>query len=170
MPQGTVVAGARQLPFGVEEVARAIQIPTNRVVWEDVPTIGNALVVHAPWARVVIARTHRQVQRFLQNYSSNRGVGRALWDALVGQYPRISVNWTDVRGLGETPLPDLELRRFIQWALRSSETIAWPVCPEIHVLGAWATWPDAILLARKSGSGLEYQLRLPVWKDYPTGD
>ena len=160
---------AAQLPLGVEQVARIVQIPTNRVTWEQVPTVGRALVVHAPWARVVVARTPRQVQRFTEGYTQNRGVGRALWDALVGQYPTVSVNWTDVRGLGETPLPDLELRRFIQWGLRSSATIAWPVCPDIHVLGAWATWPDAILLARKAGTALEYQLRLPHWKDYPQG-
>ena len=155
----------KHAPFGVDEVARAVSVPVSRVRWEDnVPGVGRALVVHAPWARTVVARSFRQVRRFLDDYRVGRGAGLALRNGLAQQYPKVLVDWTDGRGLGETPLPNLELRRFIQWALTNSAEITWPVTPLVRVMGAWATWPDAVLLVRTAETGVaEYQLRAAVW-------
>ncbi len=155
------------LAAAVTEVARAISIPQNRVKWEeDVPGVGWGLVVHTPWARVLVARTASQAERFIREYQVPKGVGLALLGALVEQFPQEVVNWTDTRGLGETPLPDTDLRRFITWAIPRMESIAWPVAPGIRVLGAWATYPDAVMLVRADKSGSwEYQLRLAAWKD-----
>lgn len=148
------------------EVARTVAIPVNRVRWEeDVPNIGWGLVVHTPWARVLVGRTSSQAERFVRDYQDQKGVGLALLGALVQQYPHEVMNWTDARGLSETPLPDTDLRSFITWAIPRAGTIGWPVVPGIHVLGAWATYPDAILLVRSDKTGSwEYQLRLAAWR------
>ena len=152
-------------------VARSLQVPESRVQWDEhVPDIGWGLVVHAPWARVLVARTASQALRFVEQYQETRGVGTALLEALGAQYPHLVVDWTDNRGLAETPLPDQDLRRFISWAIPRMAQIAWPVVPKVQVLGAWATYPDSILLVRPDERGeWEYQLRLAAWKDYTSG-
>ena len=161
------------LEAAVAQVASALRVPPNRVRWEtDVPGVGWGLVVHTPWARVLVARTSSQASRFSEAYTeqANRAAGMALLGALLEQYPHLVVDWTDVRGLGETPLPDMDLRRFISWAVPKADTIGWPVAPSVQVLGAWATYPDAILLVRPNPRGeREYQLRLAAWKDYNPG-
>ena len=154
------------LTEAVQHVARAIGVPQNRVRWEeDVPGVGWGLVVHTPWARVLVGRTASQAERFVRDYPKSVGFGTALLGALVEQYPKEIIGWTDTRGLAETPLPDVDLRRFISWALPKAPTISWPIAPNVRVLGAWATYPDAVILVRPAaGGGWEYQLRLAAWK------
>ena len=156
-------------------VAQALGVPPNRVQWQDdVPAgIGWGLVVHTPWARVLVGRTESQALRFAEQYKEMRRGGLWLLEALGDRqagYPHVVVDWTDARGLAETPLPNPDLRGFITWSIPKMDRIAWPVTPTVRVLGAWATYPDAVLLVRRDVRGMwEYQLRLAAWKDYTPG-
>ncbi len=132
-------------------VARALKIDPYFVRWEQVEPLYNdeALVVHTPWARVVVARYASGAEQFISDYAT----GHCLWllDALEAAYPLEVSPTLHPERLLEIPVPDSALRGFRKWALSASQRTAWQATPFTQVVGSWTTYRDGVLLRHADG-------------------
>ncbi len=154
-------AGQRAVAVLLGRSARVVRWRT------DVPNIGWGLVVHTPWARVLIARTGLESCRWPQDCQGGTRAGTALLEALCAQYPQVCTAWASASELVEQPLPVMRLRRFVVWALgRNARSTAWMVGPGVRVMGSWASWPDAVLVEMAEPQQEPvYQLRAAPWAE-----
>ena len=138
------------LDDSAKAVASALKIDPYFVRWERVdPLHDDALVIHTPWARVVVARSVGGADRFVSDYL----VGDSLWlfDALEEAYPVEASPTLRPERLLEIPLADGELRGFRKWAISASRQTAWPVTPFTEVVGSWTTYRKGLLLRHADG-------------------
>ena len=140
-------------------VAQAYRVPTDRLSWLEVPQ--RLLVLHTPWARVAVGRSPREAAR-------RAGQGEPLREALEAVYPEVwGKPWHTAWQLREAT-KQRSLRRFLQWAVdglegESAPKGCWQLDTGYRVIGAWASWPDAVLVERTRAGGREYQVRLSRW-------
>jgi hypothetical protein len=134
-----------------KNVARALKIDPYFVRWEQVAPLYNdeALVVHTPWARVVVARYASGADQFVSDYLT----GHCLWllDALEAAYPEEASPTLHPERLLEIPVMDPALRGFRKWALSASPRAAWQATPFTQVVGSWTTYRDGVLLRHADG-------------------
>ena len=149
---GTAAYGAAvptpQEQAGQAAVAALLERSHRVVSWrDDIPTLGWGLVIHTPWRRVVVARTGLEALRWPQDCRDGLRAGTALLEALCEEYPQVATPWASENELLEQPLPIARLRGFVTWALgRGAAQTSWPLGPGLRVMGAWASWPDAVLV------------------------
>lgn len=90
-----------------------------------------------------------------------------LLDALEEAYPTRLIDWADAIELQQAPMPEGSYRSFVAWALGPREADFWPLGfdqgAQLGVVGAWATWPDAVLVYRRDKKETTYQLRGAAW-------
>jgi len=142
------------------KVARALKIDPYFVRWEHVPSLyDEALVVHTPWARVVVARYASGAENFVTDYLT----GNSLWllDALEAAYPQEVSPTLRPERLLEIPTADPALRGFRKWALSASPRVAWQATPFTQVVGSWTTYRDAVLLRHMDGRCVLRSRRAP---------
>ena len=128
-------------------VAWVLRRSTRQVRWRSDAPGGHALVVHAPWARVIVARTAGAASRWADAWQAEARGGDLLWQSLVALYPVEVTPWASPAELTDTPLPS-KVRGLLQWAVRAE---GWPVTPRFFVVGSWASWPDAVLVRETGG-------------------
>ena len=131
-------------------VARAVDIDPYFVRWQRAEPIGDdALVIHTPWARVVVARSVGGAERFVSEYRQ----GECLWllDALEEAYPIEASPTLPPERLVEVPLADKALQGFRKWAIGAGDRFAWPATPFTKVIGSWTTYRDGLLLRHANG-------------------
>lgn len=150
---------------GQQAVAQVLRRSHRIVSWyERIPGIDFGLVVHTPWARVVVARTGFESLRWPEDYLAGRGAGLALQEALNKQYPRVLTTWASEEELLDQHLPSKALRNFLTWSLgRGGEAAAWSTGPAGAVRGAWASWPDAVLVESRAGDESVFHVRAAPW-------
>lgn len=132
------------------DLARGLGVDPHYVRWIHVPSLRDeALVLHAPWARIVLARSPSGVYRFLDDYWR----GRNTWirDSLFQRYPIEAQEAIPARNLLDTPTNDLNLKGFIRWAVHRRPKAGWPVAKDLRVIGSWTAYRDAILVKQKDG-------------------
>jgi len=131
-------------------LAETLGLPEAFLQWTQVPLIAaQGLVLFAPWAHIVLARTQSDILRFLDRYA--RGHALDLYDSIIDAYP-VAVS---------TPLPALRLlelsltpalRGFVEWAEAAPREASWPLTPNARVYGSWATWTEAVYVDRGDGT------------------
>ncbi len=145
-------------------IAEALNLPASQVSWEKgIPQLagGDGMVVRTPWARVVVGRTPTSATRFGVRWLA----GSCDWlvDGLQAAYPHGLSEWLpSPRLLEQTGAMTKETRAFLTWSLPRIGTHGFRAAPDVWVLGAWATWRDAVLVARHEEAqtdGWAYQLR-----------
>lgn len=132
------------------DVARALGIDPYYARWEPVADIKTqGLVLHLPWARVVVARSAMGAQTFIQGHASGKNTW--LLDSLYTAYPIESTTPLHSERLLELPVSDKALAGFLRWAIRAKGRTAWPVSRDMRVVGSWTSYRDAILLRQRDG-------------------
>jgi len=162
--QGTTPAPWQEVRTRVaRELADQLGVPRALVTWDtSIPQLhgGDGMVVRTPWARVVVARTPTSARRFAKRWVA----GQCDWlvDALGAAYPTGLTEWLPAaRLLEQTGALDKAHRTFLAWSLPRIST-GFRAAPDVWVLGSWATWRDAVLVARQEPEqtdGWAYQLR-----------
>jgi len=138
------------LDHAARDVARALGIDPYYARWEPVADIkGQGLVLHLPWARVVVARSAIGAQTFIQGYTSGKNTW--LLDALYTAYPIERTTPLHSERLLELPVSDKALAGFLRWGIRAKGRTAWPVSRDMRVVGSWTSYQDAILLRQRDG-------------------
>ena len=132
------------------ETARAIGIDPFFARWEHVEEVkGQALVLHLPWSRVVVARTATGAAAFAADFRC----GKNMWllDSLHAVYPVEAVPMLPAARLLEFPITDKALSGFLRWGIRASGRATWPVSRDVRVVGSWTSYQDAILVRNRKG-------------------
>ena len=142
-------------------VAAVIGRSPRQVRWSNCPG-GYGLVVRTPWARVVVARTIGAAVRWADAWRIGGRGGTWLVESLYATYPREITPWASASELGEEPLTG-RLRGFLTWALAGKQSV-WALTPGLAVIGSWASWPDAVLVASREEQSV-FQLRVTEWTD-----
>ena len=142
LPQAVSVSESMQ--SAANAVAAGLRINPQHVCWTRVPALAaDALVIHAPWSRVVVARTVGDAHHFAREWRANR-CGWLL-DALHVAYPVEAVPPIPGARLDEVPTSGSTLTAFLRWATRPGR-VGWRATPQSHVLGAWGTYRDAVVV------------------------
>ena len=141
------------------DLANAIGVDPYYVRWELVPELKTeALVLYAPWSRIVVARTGIGAERFTRDFQT----GHKSWilDSLVALYPIEQAPPLPPPRLLEEHFEDPALSGFVRWGIRAGARASWPVTRNQRVIGSWANYRDAILL-RHQGGRTSLRLRSP---------
>tara|TARA_R110002060_G_scaffold17141_1_gene23864 strand:- start:648 stop:1121 length:474 start_codon:yes stop_codon:yes gene_type:complete len=125
-------------------VAKALRLDPSTVCWSWVPDLhADAITIHAPWSRVVVARTVTGAYRFAEDWSQ----GRCPWllDSVVAAYPIEAAPPLTLRRMRELPVENANLGAFVRWAC-SPGRVGWPAVPGTRILGAWSNFRDAVVI------------------------
>lgn len=145
----------------LQQVARSYRVSPDRLEWVEQPD--RVLLLHTPWARIVVGRTPREAVR-------RGGMAPPLREALEAIYPHLwGAPWRPAWQLREGGAPP-RLRALLRWGLSAFGGErplrgCWSIGGGCRVLGAWATFPDAVLLEQGPAGAREYQVRLTPWAD-----
>jgi hypothetical protein len=153
LPQAVSVSETQQI--AANAVAARLRVNPQHVCWTRVPSLATtALVVHAPWSRVVVARTVGDAYHFAQEWRSNRCTW--LLDALHVAYPVEAVPPLPLARLNEVPTSSSTLTAFLRWATRNGR-VGWRALPHTEVIGSWRTYRDAVVV--REGNKLSVRTR-----------
>lgn len=123
------------------------------VAWYNLAWEGRILLADFPWARVGLGRVASRVQKAL----ASDELLTWIFESLDAVFPE-KTGWLGIGGLNAIPLvPDEQ--KFISWAFKNAEQAKLVIGP-IAIVGAWRSWPMAILLIRTmADDSVVYQFR-----------
>jgi hypothetical protein len=144
LPEGLSVS--ETLQEAKNAVVSALRVDPTYVCWVHVPALrSEALVVHTPWSRVVVARTAGGAHRVAADWRQ----GRCSWllDALHEQYPVEATPPLPLARLTELPTDDPTVASFVRWATQPGR-VGWRALPDTQVIGSWRSYREAVVVRR----------------------
>lgn len=159
---------SREVADPFARIATLFRIDRASVQWGTGEHAG-AVLVHTPWARVMIGRSPAQALTTADAWAR----GRSLWlhEAVCRVYPGAAGEangthrWQSAARIREAAaLLGQGAVDFVEWALADPGP-HWRSLPDTEVRGAWRAWHDAVLLHQRS-AGDAWQLRLSTDADF----
>lgn len=149
-------------------VEDALGLPRGTARWGLAPPGGNrALVLHLPWARVVVARSTWRAAAFARSWLA--GEHTWLFDTASQAWPRVVADWAAPATSLALPLPEAA-RAFLNWVSSADArgVGSRPLLPDLTVRGSWPTWREGAVFVRTRAGVEEWQVRMTnADRDWP---